>query len=317
MSRFLEALHSGRVLVMDGAMGTEFQRAGARAGECFELWNLTEPDKVRAIHQAYTDAGAECLLTNTFQANPFALASHGLLFYPDPLFHERLEDINRQAIELARSVKGRRPLVIGDIGPIESTTPPDKESDDLNRVIRSLRNSDALLLETWSNPLALRAVQYGCRTAGEISGLPILLSLSYRREPSPSRSLVTQSGHPPEWFAAQAKACGVAALGVNCGRDIGMDEVIEIVRRYRQETDLPLFARPNAGTPIRDGDRWLYPHTPTMMAERLPELLKAGVSMVGGCCGTTPEHITAFRPIVDTWNASPRAAARGPEEPSA
>jgi methionine synthase I (cobalamin-dependent) len=99
------------------------------------------------------------------------------------------------------------------------------------------------------------------------------------------------------------KQFGVAGIGVNCGRDIGMDEVIEITRRHRQVTDLPLFARPNAGTPTRVGERWAYPHTPEKMASRLPELLEAGVTMVGGCCGTTPQHIAAFRPFIDEFNA--------------
>ncbi len=81
-----------------------------------------------------------------------------------------------------------------------------------------------------------------------------------------------------------------------------MDEIIEIIRRYRQESDLPLFARPNAGTPRKEGDQWIYPHSPEEMAERLPELLEAGVCMVGGCCGTTPAHIAAFRKVVDEWN---------------
>ena len=115
--------------------------------------------------------------------------------------------------------------------------------------------------------------------------------------------IVTLIVNKPEWFAQRAKHYGVAALGVNCGRDIGMDEIIEIIRRYRAVTDLPLFARPNAGTPRKKGKRWIYPHTPEAMTARLPELLEAGVSMVGGCCGTTPEHIAAFRPVVDAWNA--------------
>ena len=114
--------------------------------------------------------------------------------------------------------------------------------------------------------------------------------------------IVTLSDHKPEWFAQRAKAYGVTALGVNCGRDIDMDDIIEIIHRYRSVTDLPLFARPNAGTPTKQGDRWIYPHTPEMMAARLPELLEAGVSMVGGCCGTTPEHIAAFRAVIDAWN---------------
>src|SRR6266852_2151820 len=98
MSRFLTALHSGRVLLMDGAMGTELQRAGLRHGECGEFWNLSRPDQVRAIHQAYVDAGAECLLTNTFQSNPTALARHG--------HAEELELINHAAVRLARAAAG-------------------------------------------------------------------------------------------------------------------------------------------------------------------------------------------------------------------
>src|SRR6202035_4244689 len=109
MSRFLDALRSGRVLLMDGAMGTELQRAGLRAGECGELWNLTHPEKVRAIHQAYVDAGAEVLLTNTFQANPAALARHNSA--------DQLNAICRAAGEHARHAAGPDRLVLADVGP--------------------------------------------------------------------------------------------------------------------------------------------------------------------------------------------------------
>src|SRR5262249_1344370 len=129
---------------------------------------------------------------------------------------------------------------------------------------------------------------------------PLLLSLTYFR--NDAGKLTTYSGHAPEWFAERATSYGVSALGVNCGRDIDMDDIIEIIRRYRKVTDLPLFARPNAGTPQQVDGRWVYPHTPEKMAARLPELLEAGVCMVGGCCGTTPKHIAAFRPVVDAWN---------------
>jgi 5-methyltetrahydrofolate--homocysteine methyltransferase len=124
--------------------------------------------------------------------------------------------------------------------------------------------------------------------------LPVLLSLTYGPE------LGTQSGHPPEWFAERAGVWGVAALGVNCGREIDMAAMIAVVRRYRGATNLPLFARPNAGTPARQNGRWIYPHSPEVMAVRLPELLDAGAMLVGGCCGTTPEHIAAFRRVMDS-----------------
>jgi 5-methyltetrahydrofolate--homocysteine methyltransferase len=294
MSRFLEILHSGRVLLMDGAMGTELQRAGLKEGECPELWNLTQPQKVQAIHQAYVDAGAEVLLTNTFQANPWALAKKGL--------EARSEEILKTGLSLAQSVAGTDRFVFLDFGPTEGTNSPEKVVDlkCLDLLIPQLCSADAIVLETFSDSSVFLAVQT-CRLASE-DEIPLLLSLSYQR--LPSGEPCTRDRHTPEWFASQVGQYKIAALGVNCGRDIGMDEVIEIIRRYRQYTDLPLFVRPNAGTPTRMGDRWVYPHTPEKMGARLPELLEAGVAMVGGCCGTTPEHIAAFRPIVEGWNAN-------------
>ncbi|MBL8794888.1 MAG: homocysteine S-methyltransferase family protein [Planctomycetia bacterium] len=291
MSRFLEALHSGRALLMDGALGTELQRAGLGGGACGERWNLDHPDRVRAIHQAYRDAGADCLLTNTFQSNPTALARHGL--------RERLEAINEAGLKLARSVEGQ-PFVLGDIGPLSAPgVLPDP--NELRLLVGTLLTADAILLETWSDPVPLMAVTSICGPLREMSGLPMLLSITYRRTESGIHSF---SGHPPEWFALQARQVGVDALGVNCGRDLGLDEVVEIVRRYRQITDLPLFARPNAGTPVQTSDGWTYPLTPEALAARVPELLAAGVRMMGGCCGTTPAHIAACRPVVDDWNGN-------------
>jgi len=273
---------------MDGAMGTELLRLGLRPGECGEAWNLTRPGVVQGIHQAYRQAGAECLLTNTFQSNPLNLARHGLV--------DQLEEINEAALQLARSAAGPG-VVLADVGPILALPDMEEFADRrlLRRVLASLAGADGFLLETCSSPRALKAVEYALHRVEELEA-PVLLSLTYGREPS--GRLTTLSGHAPETFARHAARHGVSALGVNCGRDIGMDEVIEIIRRYRQETDLPLFARPNAGW----GE---YLQAPNQMAERLPELLAAGVSMVGGCCGTTPDHIEAFRPIIDAWNTDP------------
>ena len=293
MSRFLEALRSGRVLLMDGAMGTQLQHAGLKPRECGEAWNVTHPSAVRTIHDRYIAAGSEVLLTNTFQAHPARLAPFGL--------DERLEEMSTNAVRLARKAAGHSRFVLGDIGPILDSDGRTEFADSkvLARVLACLDGVDAYLFETCSSPRALTAVQYAFHRIAEIE-TPLLLSLTYLR--SESGQLITFSGHAPETYARHAERHGIAALGVNCGRDIGMDEIIEIIRRYRQFTDLPLFARPNAGTPTKEGDRWIYPHTPEAMAARLPELLEAGVSMVGGCCGTTPEHIAAFRKVLDAWN---------------
>ncbi len=289
MSRFLEALHSGRVLLMDGAMGTELRRAGLGDEECPERWNLTFPDRVRAVHTAYAGAGADVFLSHTFQANPAALSKREL--------KDRLPEIIRSALLHAKAAGPDR-FLLGDMGPFGSRRSPEEAV----WVATAFQHVDALLLETASDVDDLSAVLQALARAGRLAEVPVLFSWTFLR--NGEGDLRTFMGRSPESCAhAARKSRGVAALGVNCGRDVGMDEVIEVVRRYRAVTDLPLFARPNAGTPTKVGGRWVYPLTPEAMAARLPELLAAGVGMVGGCCGTTPAHIAAFTPVVDDWNA--------------
>jgi methionine synthase I (cobalamin-dependent) len=296
---FLTALRSGRVLLMDGAMGTELQKAGLGESERGERWNVRHPDRVQAIHRAYVEAGATVLLTNTFQVHRSAeWGGEPGTSLPWP--HDEcygLPGLLWSAHALARAAGGPERIILADFGPMV-VPPSGREFTDLKALARMLTatsRADAVLWETCSTPRARWAVRY----APGFTNKPVLLSLTYLRR---NRNLSTASGHSPEWFAERASRWGAAALGVNCGRDTGMDEVIEIVRRYRKTTDLPLFARPNAGTPRQEGKRWAYPWTPKAMAARLPELLEAGVCMVGGCCGTTPAHIAAFRPVVDAWN---------------
>ena len=285
MATFLESLHSGRVLLMDGAMGTELQRAGMAERECYELWNLTHPDKVRAVHQAYVAAGAECILTHTFQSNPQALARYGQ--------EAALEPINAAALAIARSAAPSPLFVLADIGPMQG------DESAFRRTLRSLCAADAFLLETWSDlPPHLRSSV--AQQDWNLHRVPVLFSIACRLHPQTGKP-IADAALPA--LADWAHACGIAALGVNCGKEIGMEDVLDLMRRLRQITDSPLFARPNAGTPRRVGERWLYPHTPEAMAAWLPELLDAGVRMIGGCCGTTPETIEAFRKIVDIWNA--------------
>jgi 5-methyltetrahydrofolate--homocysteine methyltransferase len=293
MSRFLEALRSGRALLMDGAMGTELQKAGLRDDENGTAWNLLHPERVRAVHQAYRDAGAEVCLTNTFMANAANLDDA----FPDPICRDEFWRAGRDLI----APTGARVFRLTSIGPVAGR-PTAREFDQLCYLFAQSSTmydgADGIVLETCSSPRAAYAIQRVRKDAGK---RPILLSLTYRHDRG--GKIVTFSGHAPEWFARRARQYGLAALGVNCGRDIGMDDVIEIVLRYRAMTDLPLFARLNAGTPTRKGRRWVYPLTPKRMAARLPELLDAGASMVGGCCGTTPAHTAACRPVLDAWNA--------------
>jgi methionine synthase I (cobalamin-dependent) len=301
MTPFVEILHSGRVLLMDGAMGTELQRAGLGETENGTAWTLLHPDQVRAVHRNYLAAGAEVHLTNTFLVNAVSLVepfqNAGLL----PIKHNELWQTAYQLIEAGPEGVYR----LASIGPIAGRM-ADREFDQwgwLHISFLLFEQADAILLETCSSP----RVRFVLQSMKEHCDRPLLLSLAFTNNAGVLR---TFSGHRPEWFARRARRYGVAALGVNCGRDIGMKEIVEIIRRYRQETDLPLFARPNAGTPTKSGRSWVYPHTPAEMAAQLPELLEAGVAMIGGCCGTTPAHIAAFRTVIDTWNRGKGAPER-------
>jgi methionine synthase I (cobalamin-dependent) len=271
---------------MDGPMGTQLQSLGElNPGECAELLNLTDPEVVAAVHGAYVLFGAECLLTNTFQANPYTLARHG--------HQDFLEDICQTALRLARQEEGNS-LVLADVGPIQ---PPgaDAEVADvaaLRRVAGALAAADGVLLETWSSPQVLDAAAL-LGSWPETRHLPVLASLTYRRHPD--GRVETGSGHEPEWFARRAKDHGVAVLGVNCGRDMRLTDVAEVVRRYRQETDLPLLARPNAGQPSWIDGRYSYPLDRSERAHEVLSgfrtILDAGATLIGGCCGLTPSHI--------------------------
>ena len=256
----------GRLWLMDGAMGTRLLPLGL---PCVALANLKHPERVRAIHESYAAAGAEVHLTNTFQVNPHALAAHGL--------DDRLEEIARTGIAHARITKG---IVLGSVGPIiaggQRTDFGDRES--LHRTLDALDGVDGLLFETCSTPSALSAVEYALHRIGWLESRPLLLSIAYRWADGEPRGW---QGHAPEFFARHAVRHGVMALGVNCGVGMGPVEVLEVLRRYREETDLPLFVRPNAGTPED-------------FARALPSWILAGASMVGGCCGTMDEHIRAM-----------------------
>jgi 5-methyltetrahydrofolate--homocysteine methyltransferase len=288
MSEFLKSLRAGKTLLMDGAMGTELQRAGATQAECFELWNLTRAEQVRAIHHSYVDAGAMILLTNTFQANPESLGKYGA--------GDRLGDIFHAAIDNARSVAGPDRFVLADVGPMAKV-----DAATASLIVNAAKSADAMLLETWSDPSSVEFFS-DAAAAQTRHHLPLLVSFTFWR-PQPGADLCTFAGFSPEACAGSAQRIAAAALGVNCGRALAHSDFLEIIQRYCAVTDVPVFARPNAGTPARVGESWAYPKTPGDIAASLPALLQAGACMIGGCCGTTPEYISAFHWVIEEWNS--------------
>jgi methionine synthase I (cobalamin-dependent) len=156
------------------------------------------------------------------------------------------------------------------------------------RTVNALEDVDAILFETCSSPDALAAVAYMFHRVPAAATVPLFLSLTYHVVEG---RIVTLSGHAPEVYARHAQKHGVAALGVNCGKDIDTPELTEVLHRYAQETNVPLFVRPNAGTPSEMGE---YPRLPTRLASAVRTWVNMGARMIGGCCGTTASHIEAF-----------------------
>ncbi len=276
-------LEDGRVHVSDGAMGTMLYSRGVFLNVCYDELNLRQPDLVRDIHREYLRAGADLLETNTFGANPMKLASHGLA--------DETERINTAAAGLARDAAGNRAAVAGAIGPLGVRLEPfgslgvDEAREAFARQVRGLLAGgvDGFLLETFSDVdeigAAIAAVRAEC-------DLPIIAQMTIGNDGR------TAFGTDPASFGPDLVARGADAVGVNCS--VGPHGVLEAVEALARVVSVPISAQPNAGLPRDVGDRKIYMASPEYMASYARRMVEAGARIVGGCCGTTPEHIRAM-----------------------
>ena len=289
MTRDLKSrLAAGDVLLSDGAMGTRLQAEGLGPGEAPEAWNLTRPEILEKIAAAYIKAGSDLVHTNSFGASPIKLAGHGLA--------DRCAEINQAAASAAvRAVAGRG-LVSGSIGPCGQLLAPYGEADPaevregFGIQARALvaGGVDMLTVETMIDLAeAVLAVQAAREAVGEGA---VLVSMTF--DPTP-RGWFTIMGNDIPTVARELAAAGADVIGSNCGQ--GTEGMLSVAREFAKTTDLPLLIQANAGLPILTEGKVHYPETPTEMAAVLPELLAAGVKIIGGCCGTTPAHIVALR----------------------
>ncbi len=268
------------VILFDGATGTMLQRAGLKGGECPEQWNLEKPDIVMSVHRGYVEAGSHIVTTNTFGANRVKLAEYGL--------EHDVERINIEAARIAREAARDEALVAGGVGPTGRFVEPvgDMNFDEALEIFgeqgRALEKGgvDLILIETMMDIKELKAAIIAMKDS---THLPIFATMTFEEN---MRSLL---GTPPEVFAIIAQSLGVSALGANCS--LGIEGIYTAIERMRQVVDTPLIANPNAGLPVLKDGETCFPATPDDMAEWAPRLLEAGVRVIGGCCGTTPEHI--------------------------
>jgi 5-methyltetrahydrofolate--homocysteine methyltransferase len=293
-STLLETL-ARRPLLCDGAMGTELLTAGLEPGACGDAWNLDHPDKVLAIQRRYVQAGADCLLTNTFGACRIALGRHG-----------RAGDaaaINRTAVRIARlAFGGRSGFVIGDVGPFGGLLEPYGEftQEQVRAAFAEQAaalmdgGADAIIIETQS---ALEELALGIEAARAAGAPCIIGSMAFNG--TGDNAFHTMMGVTPQQAATFMAERGVDIVALNCGSGMDVVRAALVLKQYRTACDLPLMAQPNAGQPETVEGRLVYRQTPESMAAGIPGLLAAGARIVGGCCGTTSEHIRLFRQKID------------------
>lgn len=291
----LEALRE-RPLLGDGAMGTQLMLAGLEQGNCGEEWNLTHPERVLAIQRRYAEAGSDCILTNTFGGSRLMLRRHGKA--------DLARAVNQAAVAVAREAFDGRPgFVIGDIGPFGGLLEPYGEFTEaevreaFTEQAKALvdAGADAVIIETQT---ALEELLLGIEAAKDAGAPCIIGSLAYDVTLDGS-TFRTMMGVDPERAAEFMQEHGVDIVALNCGTGMDMTRACTAVERYRAVTELPVMVQPNAGQPKLVNMKVTYDETPEQMAPGVAGLLRAGANIVGACCGSTPEHIRAFRAAMD------------------
>ncbi len=284
----LERLRAGDVLVGDGALGTQLIARGLAPGEAPEALNLSRPELLEQIAREYLEAGADLVTTNTFGGSPARLARYGL--------GDRCEAVNRAAVEAVRRAVGERAYVMASIGSSGHLLRPYGDADPaeiaagFERQIRAVAEAGADLIgiETMTDlaeaVLAVRAARAAA------PGLPVLATMTFESTP---RGFYTVMGASIAAAARELGEAGADIVGSNCGN--GSALMVEIAREFRARTGRPIAIQPNAGLPEMRGAAVVYPETPAFMAGNAVALAAAGVSIIGGCCGTTPAHVRAVR----------------------
>jgi 5-methyltetrahydrofolate--homocysteine methyltransferase len=284
MEHILSRLKSDRVIVVDGAMGTMLQAAGMPSGMPPEGWLLKNPDSVRSVHSAFIEAGAELILTCTFGGTRMRLDRAGL--------PGRVAEVNRRAVEVAREAAGDRAYVAGDIGPLGEFLAPlgtlayEDAIEIFAEQAAALAEAgvDVLYIETMSDLNEVRAAVEGAQRARP--GAPVFATLSFDTHGR------THMGVRPEQAAEMLFKLGVDAFGANCGATLEMTAGA-LAKMHEIAHQATLIAKPNAGKPRLEGDEVVYDATPQDLADYARVFVEMGARLIGGCCGTTPEHIEA------------------------
>ncbi|OGD30364.1 MAG: hypothetical protein A2Y56_09150 [Candidatus Aminicenantes bacterium RBG_13_63_10] len=280
-----------RVLLLDGAIGTELMKAGLEPGRCPDAWNLEKPDTVRDIQARYFDAGSDLVVTNTFGATPLKLAAYGL--------QDRCREINLAGARLLNEVRPAGKFIGGDIGPSGKFVKPQGEFEEAQLEETFGRQAEALaeggidvfVIETMYD---LREALCAVRACRRASPLPVFATMTFNRTP---RGFFTLMGDSSAKCLRALEEAGVSAAGANCTLD--SSDMADLVLALRAETRLPLIAQPNSGQPqVGPGGEIAYSQGLEDYVRHFPQIIANGARLVGGCCGTSPETIRRLAELV-------------------
>ncbi len=291
MGKVLAKIAEGKVLVSDGAWGTFLHQKGLKSDECPESWNLQRPDDVLEIASSYVEAGADIVLTNSFGASPLKLEGYGL--------ETQTTELNRSAAELSKKAAGDRALVMGSMGPtgkmvMMGEVSPQEVFKGFMEQAKGLADGgvDGIVIETMTDPdeakLAIEAVK-------KATSLDVGCTFTFSK--NQDGIYRTMMGTDVEAYLEMALSAGADIIGANCGNGTaGMIEIVKVIRAINPS--IPVLVHANAGLPIYQDGKTVFPESAGEMSSQIEELVKAGANIVGGCCGTTPEHIRQIVQVI-------------------
>ncbi len=301
MKNILGRIKSGEILVGDGAMGTMLFKKGLKMDQCPEKINLDNPRILEEVAQSYLEAGADIIETNSFGGSPLKLALYSL--------DNKTEEINRKAIQSVRKVIGEKAYLSFSCGPTGrilkpyGNTDPQEILDSFKRQISIIVSEaiDMICIETMTDILEAKLAIEAARFIS--ADIPIIATMTF--DPTPN-GFFTIMGVSVEQACKELVEAGADIIGSNCGN--GIENMIKIASEFKKYATVPLIIQSNAGLPkIKDGEA-VYSESPEFMADQCQKLLDIGVNIIGGCCGTTPEHIAAIRQVVDKYNLGRKSA---------